>query len=484
MSREKWSKWSMWRSTEMAPRDWTTWFRQQPAGPSGRLSGVRTAAIWRTGFRSLSGAASFDAVARFARAKHALVALLQRTHFAEHLISIGLRGASAAGKFALSLYMLAYVGLAELGIYGLMVAAAIAAPAFLGFGLSDWTTRQCIGLPTAQAIPLAATRLGFTIAVHAVAQPIFWLTNALLGEPIPSQYAVLIALILLLEHLGLDAHGPLIARHRVLLANVVIFIRSGAWPIAIIAVGWFHPPARSLVWVLGAWLIGLTIMVLVLAVAALRGGRWRWLRVRWDWLRDALGRAWPFYLSDIGAVTSLYADRFIISFFAGLELTGVYVFFWSAANVVHSLAVYGTFHPRVPMLVAAANAADTGAFRKRLFRLQCATFAWAFLLSGMLWIAVHLFLQFSDRPLLSDHLMIFAMIIFAMLLRILADSYHFVLYALRRDRTIAIVSLTGAAGSAALNALLVSTAGLTGAAIASIVTAAGLLTARRVLSRP
>jgi hypothetical protein len=215
--------------------------------------------------------------------------------------------------------------------------------------------------------------LAFTVAVHGVVQPIFWVINALIGEPIPSRYAVLVALILLLEHLASDSHGPLIARGRVLLSSLNLFIRFGLWPIAIIAIGLVYPPARSLAWVLAAWVVGLTMMMLILGVT----GVGDWLRLRWNWLRDALGHCWPLYLSGLGAVGSLYADRFVISFFAELELTSVYVFFWSAANVVHSIAVYGTFHPHVPALVAAGQSDDAYAFRRRLVQCQIETMAWA-----------------------------------------------------------------------------------------------------------
>jgi O-antigen/teichoic acid export membrane protein len=419
---------------------------------------------------------------RAARAKKLVRGIVQNPHLTEQIVSIGLRGASAAGKFALSLYLLAYVGLSELGIYGLLVAAATAVPALLGFGLSDWTTRHCIGLPTKEAVSLAGTRLGFTVAVHSIVQPVFWFANFYFGEPIPSHFAILVALILLLEHLGFDANGVMIARQRVMLSSIAIFLRSGAWPFAIIGIGWIYPPARSLAWVLAAWLTGLIVMMLIISSVAL-GGRWRFLRVRADWLRDAMRRSWPFYFSDIGAVSSLYADRFIISYFAGLELTGIYVFFWSAANVVHSVTVYGAFHPRVPALVAAANAGDMATLRKRLLQFQGAVLVWALLLSGLLWIGVQLFLQTGVRPQLSGHLMLFALVIFAALLRIMADTYHFVLYALCRDRTIALVNLAVAVGSAVLNALLVSTTGLIGAGVASIVTAIGLLTLRRMLSQ-
>ncbi len=414
----------------------------------------------------------------------ALGAFLGSSRFIEHTVAIGLRGTSAAGKFALSLYMLAFLGLAELGVFGLLVAVATAAPAVLGFGVSDWTARHVIGLPTSRAMPLVATRMAFTVAVHGVVQPVFWVAIALIGQPIPSQYAVLVALILLLEHLASDSHGPLIARGRVLLVSFNLFIRTGLWPIAIIAIGLVYPPARSLMWILAAWVAGLAIMMLVLAVTTLRDGRWRWLRLQWNWLRDALRQSWPLYLSRLGTVGSLYADRFVISYFLGLELTGVYVFFWSAANVVHSITVYGTMQPRVPALMIAAESDDPRGFRKRLTQYQIETLGWALLLFAMLWIAIGLFVQIAHKPQLDAHSAIFLWIILAMLLRILADSYHFALFALRRDMSTVTVNLGGAAGSALLNALFVPILGLAGAVIASLVTSAGLLFSRLLLSRP
>lgn len=447
------------------------------------MSGSRAIAIQASGLRSAGAGHRLRIAEAAGRGRQFLRGVVRNPHLLEQIVTVGLRGTSAAGKFVLSLYLITYVGLADLGIYGLLVAAATAVPAFLGFGLSDWTTRQCVDLQTDEVIELAGTRLGFTVFVHAIVQPVFWLGNAYLGGPIPEHFALIIAFILLFEHLGADAHGLLIARQRVMLSSVVLFIRSGAWPIAIIAIGWVYPPARSLDWILSAWLAGLILMIVVLLATAPHKVRWRMLRLRTDWLRATLGRCWPFYLSDVGAVSSLYADRFIISFFAGLEVTGIYVFFWSAANVVHSVTLYGTFHPRVPLLVTAANANDGATLRKRLFQFQGMTLVWALLLFGGLWIGIQLFLQMGVRPQLDGHLMVFAMITLAALFRILADSYHFVLYALARDRTIAAINLSLAVGSAILNAILVASWGLAGAVTASVLTAAGLLATRRALSR-
>jgi hypothetical protein len=56
---------------------------------------------------------------------------------------------------------------------------------------------------------------------------------------------------------------------------------------------------------------------------------------------SAICRTLPLYVRDMGSVTSMFIDCFLISIFVGLELTGVYTLFWSVAHVVHSLAVHG-----------------------------------------------------------------------------------------------------------------------------------------------
>ncbi len=128
-------------------------------------------------------------------------------HLAAQLFMIGLRLGNAGAKFALALYMTRYLGLADLGIYGLLVGAATAVPAVLGFGLNDWLGRLVVGLDRIQAIPLATTRLSFTLAIQIVAQTAAWLLNSALGAPISWALAIPIGLILLLEHLAADAYA-------------------------------------------------------------------------------------------------------------------------------------------------------------------------------------------------------------------------------------------------------------------------------------
>lgn len=396
---------------------------------------------------------------------------------------LALRGGATAAKFALSLYMARYLGLADLGIYGLLVGAATAVPAILGFGLTDWTTRNLVGLPVAAAMPAVTSRLALTVAVHAVGQPLAWAANAVLGGPIPASLVVPIGLILFLEHLANDAYAALLARNRALLGASLMFMRSGAWPLFVIGWGMLDPRARTLEVVLDGWVAGLAAMWLMIAAFTALHGRWRCIALRPSWLRQALRGGWPFYLNDIATVGNLYVDRFLVSVFLGLELTGVYVFFWSVANVVHNLAVYSLMQPNVPRLVSAAAAPDPAVFRRLQRSLQLECGAWAVLMAIGAAALMPLLLPLIDRPLLQQNLAVFAIVMVATLLRAAADSYNFVLLALHRDQAIAATSLAGVAATAALNLVLIPLAGLDGAACAFLIVSLVLVTARYRLSR-
>lgn len=400
---------------------------------------------------------------------------------ADQLLMLGLRIGNAGAKFALALYMTRFLGLADLGIYGLLVGAATTVPAVLGFGFNDWLARMVVGLERIQAASLAVTRLLLTLAVHIVVQTVGWLINDLLGAPIPWALALPIGLILLLEHLAADAYSILIGRDRAKLANILLFLRAGLWPLVVIGWGLIDPRARTLEVVLYGWVAGLVMMWLV--VAAMFAPLLAQVRLRRRLLREGPRGGLPFYLAEIGAVGNLYLDRFLISLFLGLELTGVYTFFWSIANVVHTLSVYGVIQPQMPRLVGAADTRDRAVFAGFRKRMLIESWSWAAALALAAAIAIPPLLPYLGRPLLGEHLVVFGLVMLAALLRIGADSYGFVLYSLRREYWIAITSLAAVALAAALNLMLVPLFGLNGASVAYIAVSAALLASRIIVSR-
>src|SRR5690242_5245911 len=151
------------------------------------------------------------------------------------------RGSGTAIKFLLSVYMVRYLGLHELGFYGLLVGATTAMPAILGFGLTPWFMRQLVHLPPAQAIPAIFARLCLSLAIQLVMLPLALFVDVLTGEPVPLRWTPAIAAILLLEGLGSEVCNMLTARRHVRLSETLLFIRTGLWPLPVMAYGMTEP---------------------------------------------------------------------------------------------------------------------------------------------------------------------------------------------------------------------------------------------------
>src|SRR5690606_12279497 len=110
---------------------------------------------------------------------------------------------------------------------------------------------------------------------------------------------------------------------------------------------------------------------------------------------------------------SLYLDRFLLSAFLGLELTGVYTLFWSVANVLHNLVVFSVVQPNLRRMIESARQPDDASFRVLERKLQREGGIWIVLLAVGASVALFLLLPLLDRPLLQENLSVFWIILAA-----------------------------------------------------------------------
>ena len=402
---------------------------------------------------------------------------------AQPLVLMALRIANTAAKFLLALYTARYLGLAELGVYGLLVGATTLIPAVLGLGTTDWVMRHLVTMPRDEAIASIATRLALPTLLHVVGQPLIWLGNYLLGGPVPWPLLIICGLVLFLEHIASDTNDLLVGRGRIMLANILFFMRAGLWPPVVIVWGLIDPSARTLECLLLGWLGGLVLVWITLAAHLFSQKRWRAVGMRLPWIASGVRASVPFYIKDLTGAASLYLDRFVLSLFLGLELTGVYTLFWSVANVLHNLTVFSVIQPKLPNLIESGQQADPAAFRALERKIQIEAGTWIVVLAAGASVALFVLLPFLQRPTLYDHLAIFWIVLAATALRAAADGYGFVLLALHRDTAIAVISVAGAVASIAFNVALIPLLGIAGAALAYLLTSGGLLAVRYRVTR-
>jgi hypothetical protein len=235
------------------------------------------------------------------------------------IVSLGIRAATLFFRFALSFYVISYLGLEAAGVYGLAIGAIGIVPALLGWGLNYFVSRDVVGMTPDGAAPLVRDRLIVTLLSLTlgtlVAIPLIVTQAGGLSD-----VYILILILLWLETLALDVYMPLVGLEMALQANVLVLVRSALWIPVVVAMGIVAPEFRTLETVFIGWIVSHLLAIALLFVflrhwpvrAALdkrldRAGMW--MRIR---------NGWYIYLSDLGLVGLSYADRFILNAMLGL----------------------------------------------------------------------------------------------------------------------------------------------------------------------
>lgn len=368
-------------------------------------------------------------------------------------------------KFALTLFIARFLSLADLGWFGLVSSAGVAAAPLLGMGYMQTLSRKAVRANANELISPLSHYLLYVICLYLVILGgllMLSLTNTLL--------ILLVWGVVLMEHLGNDSYQILISRAKPIWANILHFIRGGLWAFLYIPLAYVFPMLQSIEALLLFWLIGAVIAFFGVIVA---------LR-EWPWLRNdasqhksdtsifrVLREARPLYISSVCETLSVHSDRFIITAILGVEATGIYVFFLQIGSALANLHYSGVVQMSRPTFVRTAAEDPT-----QLSHLLWSTSRIA-ALSTILFSAVSLFampylLSFIGKETLSVWYVIFYFVLINFNLNVFAEIQKQTIYAMHADRAIMHNALLIVLVSLIANTLLTYLFGLTGAGISLV----------------
>ncbi|MFG1342090.1 lipopolysaccharide biosynthesis protein [Xanthobacter autotrophicus] len=388
------------------------------------------------------------------------------------LVNVGLRGSSLVFRFALSFYIIKYLGLTAAGIYGLALGAIGLAPAMTTFGMNYFLARDLVGMPPGQAAPRIKTRLVASTVATAVLTAVAGAVAYAISYPV-TPIIVIIAVLVWLENYANDLYVSLIALEMPLLANVAMFIRLAAWIPFVIGLGLLLPQTRSIEYVLFGWLVSYGFYFAVLLYALRRWPLAEALRapIQTGWIKERLRQGWLIYFSDIGIVGYTYADRYIVSLMLGLELTGLYNFYWSLANALQTLLFTAIIQVALPVLFKAFNTGNMAEWRAAMRRQMKKTASYAVVLGICVYGGSELLIALMGMSHLTEHRGVFIMLVLAAVIRSGTDLANVGITSVRLDRIYALTNLSSLAISCVVTSLCVWWLGFVGVGVASLGTA-------------
>ncbi|MEH2518986.1 O-antigen/teichoic acid export membrane protein [Bradyrhizobium sp. AZCC 1610] len=392
-----------------------------------------------------------------------LLGFLKRPAVAGTGAAFILRGLTLVSRFLLSLLLARMLTPAEMGDYGLLTATLAFALLAIGLEFYSYTLREMVPATPARRTRIIADQI--VLGVLALVVIGVLVLVAALGGLFPSRLAPWFLLILITEHISLEATRILIITERPVRAYVGVFLRGGIWVYAMTVLMFATPSTRKLETVLVWWALGGALAIAFSAVS-LSNLPWRELRgYRPDWnvIFVGLRTARPFMLSAAGALVISYVDRFVIDRFVGREALGIYTFY--STILIGLLSLGGSISHQFLPKVISGYAAGAKAYRAAL-----RTFFWSLLtlalgttiISGLL---MGPMLNILGLSLYASSIWVFYAMLPGIFLRMMADVPSYALYAARSDNYLLFCNLGAAFISTLLNVLLVPVLGMYGAAL-------------------
>ena len=256
------------------------------------------------------------------------------------VLIICLRGGLLIARFLLALFIARFIGLEELGIYGLISGAAAVLQIVLRCGVFSKLSRDAVhnDLP-ALTNDLRHYGTG-TLVLYGVLLPAAGAVGWYFGH---AYLALLVVIVIMVEHAISDAVALMTNLDCPASANMIYAFQSAAWIYLYVAFALIFPALRRLDWLLAFWICG---SLLALAFAAWLARAWPWADafrkpLRWSWFKENVLASWRLYFSEVVAVFTLYIDRYLLSLFLTLDLVGVFVLFWQMASAVANLVGAG-----------------------------------------------------------------------------------------------------------------------------------------------
>lgn len=378
------------------------------------------------------------------------------------LAIIAMRIGGLVAKFGLTIFIARFLGMEDLGRYGLIAGLVAIVPVFVSFGFGQSLAREAAH-KSLEAVVQSIARYGIVVfPVYAIMLAAGLSIDFYQRQIIYS----LIAVVLLLEHFNNDLFNLLLARGQPIAGNVLVFLRSAIWIYAYVFFALFNQGLRSISVLLGSWVAGL-IVTTFCGLYCVRKWPWHGVSVgvcdSYAWAIKYQRGSRYIYLSELASNIGFYADRYLIAYFMGVNETGVYTLFSSIGMALYNLVSSGVMQVARPAMVRAYAGNDFAGFEDlyvKCFKRAVVSALVLLVVSGAVF---PYFAPYVKQPEVLARYNIFVLVLLGVLIRVIADVEGYRLYTARLDIAFMQSTFISVVVALVVNFVLIKDFGLLGA---------------------
>ncbi|WP_422082727.1 polysaccharide biosynthesis C-terminal domain-containing protein [Ulvibacterium sp.] len=385
------------------------------------------------------------------------------------LKNIFLRGITLLSKFVFIIFLGKYsIDETNLGIFGLLATTIALLIYVLGFDFYVFNTREILASKKEAYAERIRNQMFFHLIAYLVVIPISLFLVFRLNF-IPLEYFWVFVVLLLSEHLGQELYRLFTTLEKSVVANGILFIRSGLWVWIVLFDFFWLGNDIDLRNYIRIWTMTSLLSFFIFGIFLVRTieiKKVRYFPPDWKWIGAGINTAGVFFIGSLSFQVIQFSDRYMIDFFYGKKLVGIYTAFAQFTNAIDVFAFSAITMVAYPKLVKSFKEKKKYEETKTIFSKQLIG------LSLILILAVGLvgpvILGFLDKEAILDELDTFYVLLGGVFLLIVSNIFHYDLYVKKMDAIILKVALAGMVTNVVLNLVLIPIYGIIGAAMATL----------------
>lgn len=381
-------------------------------------------------------------------------------------LNVFLRIGGVGSKFLIVTLMSKYFDVYVFGNYGLITSIITIFIFILGLDFYNFSVRDILKTKTKQEISnKIINSFGLYLLVYFIFIFIGYFVFSYIDYIKP--YVFLVLFIIITEHLSQEIYRLLIGFKKVLLANILLFIRTAGWS-SVIVYNYYNKDIITIERIFILWLIANSLTILYVVFISINNNLKELINssFKFRWLKKGLKVSSIFFIATISLKSIEYANRFIVDYFMGEKLAGIFLFY---SNISILITVYINtivISFELPHLIKAINTPDIynllNKFKKSfLIHILISTF--------FIFLIIKPLLIWQNKIEFEEYLPLILFLATGTGLMNYSLLYHFKLYIYHKDMSLLKAMVISAVFSLVLTISLTCFYGIYGAAIAFLI---------------
>ena len=379
------------------------------------------------------------------------------------------RGLTILGRFLLTFFITKKVSLELQGEYTLLTTTITLLVMVLGFDFYVYSSRELSKEENVKIFILKNQLLTHGI-IFIFVSIIFVIYIYIFNNSYPLSFLLYCLAILFFEHLGQEFFRMYLILEKTLLANFILFLRTGIWALAI-SIWLFVDDNAGLTLdsILLYWLLSAIISVVVGFVFFPNINHFFKVNIDFEWIKKGIKIGLLMFTSTIALKIIEFSDRYLIVYFLGKKSLGIYSLFYQFYNLINVIIFTLVISFVYPKIFIATNKNDNLLIERSKKEIINKSLIIILAYGIISWIGMPYILGLIGKEELYNFQIIFFILLLGSVFLNISFAYHYVLIAREKEKILVKLTVLVAVINLIINLVLIPTIGIIGAAIGFLV---------------